>query len=475
VNDDRRVARNTIVLTAGKGLSDLGTFVFLVFFARRFGASAMGDYAFGMALGGMLTVLMGLGLNTLLERDVSRAGEKGPLYVGSLLPFQGAVGLLVVVGVVLLTRVWDLGAQGTTILFLITAYHILVRLTMVILAQFAAHQDLHYPAILDSGHKIVILVAGVVLAAVTGDPVATLAVYPAAGLLAFAAAVVLSSRAYGRPRFGRDVSLVKDLLSRSVSFFMIYLLLECYDRVGVVVLGAYCSKAVVGVYSVPDRLLTAVVGAVNMFETALFPAFCRLATGSPSEFGVLYHRAMRLMVILLIPAAAAVFAWSRDIVLLGFGDEYLDSTPILRVLSVSLLFVGLSTVVCSALVASNRETAVVKILLAVVACYGAASLLLIPRHGAMGLAAARLGSAVLMFLLPYAYMSRRYAWRKALHSLGPSLLSIGLAAAAAKVLAPAPLPVMIGGVVIVYVGAMIGFRGVTRDDVRYVRRLAWTK
>ncbi len=394
-----RIARNTAVLTAGRVAGDLATFVFVVFLARRFGAAVVGQYAFGMAFGAILAVLMGFGVDALLEREVSRAREKGPIYVGGLLPVQAVLGILVALVTVVLAQIIPLGAQGAAVLVLIAGYHILGRLTMTLLAQFAAHQDFHYSALLDSGHRILILVLGYWMANASSDPVVTLSAYPVSALIALGGAVLLSSRAYGKPRFTRDTALARKMFLRSLVFFLIHVLAVGYDRVGLLILGLLRGQSEVGVFSVPDRLLTAVVGVIAMLEAALFPAFCRLAAHDPSEFLSLHRRAVRFLVVALIPTTAVIWVWSREIIVLLFGIEYLESVQVLRILSLTLLFGGLGTVTCSALLATNQERALVKILAGVLAVYVALCVLLIPGQGPAGLAWARLVGATLLFVL----------------------------------------------------------------------------
>ncbi|MGR3319890.1 MAG: oligosaccharide flippase family protein, partial [Candidatus Anammoxibacter sp.] len=69
---ERKIIKNTAFLTTGKVLGDLCTFFFLVYFARFFGKDILGKYAFAMSIGGLLTVLISLGLNTLMVREVSK-------------------------------------------------------------------------------------------------------------------------------------------------------------------------------------------------------------------------------------------------------------------------------------------------------------------------------------------------------------------------------------------------------------------
>ena len=55
---EKRIFKNTLTLTLGKVFGDLATLMFLVYFARIFGISIFGQYAFAMSLGGFLSILV---------------------------------------------------------------------------------------------------------------------------------------------------------------------------------------------------------------------------------------------------------------------------------------------------------------------------------------------------------------------------------------------------------------------------------
>ena len=89
-----RIFKNTLALTVGKGFGDLATFFFLVYFARIFGISIFGQYIFAMSLGGFLSALVNLGLNTLAVREISKDKNNDAKYIGNMLATQCVLAIL---------------------------------------------------------------------------------------------------------------------------------------------------------------------------------------------------------------------------------------------------------------------------------------------------------------------------------------------------------------------------------------------
>ena len=90
----KRIFKNTLSLVVGKGFGDLATFLFLVYFARVFGISIFGQYAFAMSVGGFLSVLVNLGLNTLVIREISKDKNNDNKYIGNMLATQCVLAIL---------------------------------------------------------------------------------------------------------------------------------------------------------------------------------------------------------------------------------------------------------------------------------------------------------------------------------------------------------------------------------------------
>jgi len=400
------IAKNALFLSAGKGLGDLCTFIFLIYFARYFGADFVGKYGFSMSVGGFLTVLINLGLNALMVREVSKDKAKNATYAGNLLITQAVLAALIWLLIVLIAFVLNMNSDTKIILVLIGTYQVFYKLSVHFDAEFRAHEEMQYSAVLEMSHKMLILVLGLGSIHLWENPIMALAVYPISGVARFILGWVLSVSKYGWPHFEVDYPFIEEMVVKSMPFFFITLLGQFYDRLGIILLTLLQGESASGVYLPADRLLVSVGVGLSMLGTAIFPAMSRLSHKSGREFYKLYERSMRLIVTLALPAAALVFIVSEPIMVNLFGAGFVESVSVLKILSWGLLLAGVNIMMNSLIIVKNHEKVWVRMQLFVCLVYSAACLILIPLYSYMGLAYAKLMTQVLFAVMAYGYIRK---------------------------------------------------------------------
>ena len=131
IESGRKIARNTIYFTTGKILGDLSGFIFLVYFARVFGAGALGKYTFSMALAGLLSIFISMGMNTCMTREVSKNLQQEPRYISNILLTQAILAILVWGLIVTIALLFSADSETAMILVIIGLYQVLYKPTMV--------------------------------------------------------------------------------------------------------------------------------------------------------------------------------------------------------------------------------------------------------------------------------------------------------------------------------------------------------
>ncbi len=354
------IAKNTLFLIAGKGLGDLCTFVFLVYFARYFGKDFVGKYGFSMSVGGFLAVLINLGLNALMVREVSKDKTKDAIYAGNLLVTQAVLAAFIWFLIGWMALVLPMNGDTKIILVLIGTYQVFCKLSVHFDAEFRAHEEMQYSAVLETSHKVLILILGLGSIYLWKNPIRALAVYPISGVARFILGWVLSASRYGRPHFGVDVPFIKEAVVKSMPFFFITLLLQFYDRLGIVLLTLLQGESASGVYLPADRLLVSAGVGLSMLGTSIFPAMSRLSHQFGRELYKLYERSMRLTVTLTLPVAALLFLVSQPIMVSLFGTGFSESVSVFKILSWGLILAGVNVMMNSLIIVKNHEKVWVK-------------------------------------------------------------------------------------------------------------------
>ena len=464
----RTIFKNTVLLTAGKGLGDLCTFFFLIYFARVFGMDILGKYAFSMSVGGFLAIIVNLGLDTLMVREVSKDKALNHRYVANLLVTQGVLACIAWVLIGLTALSLDLSSDTKMIIVLVGTYHVFYKLTMLFRSEFKAHEEMQYSAFLEIYHKIVILILGVLAILIWRNPVITLAAYPFSAFTMFILGFLISVSRYGWPKARVEVAFIKHLLFKSSPFILLLVLSEFHSRIGIILLTLLKGEAAAGIYAAADRLLVTITAGVTTFGAAIFPVMSRLSVSSNRALLKFLDRAVRLMLVVVLPASTMLFISSEPVIITLYGDRYVDSVVVLSIRSWGLLFVGLNVVMSILLVATNQQKQWVKMQLGAVTVYGISCLLLIPQFGTLGLAYSKLGTGILLTFVTFYYVSTTMHKMNIFRMASGPVLSCGLTLVVYYIMADFSWWFSLPAVGIVLLAAMFLFRGVHFHDLVFV-------
>ena len=472
---ERSILKNTAFLTTGKVLGDLCTFFFLVYFARYFGKDILGKYAFAMSIGGLLTVLISLGLNTLMVREVSKDKSQNLKYLGNLLATQGIFVVLtwILIGVIILVS--NFSYDTKLIILLIGGYHVFYKFTMLFRAEFSAHEQMHYSAFLEIFHKIAILSLGIVSIIIWKNPIITLAVYPICAFSMFVLAFIISVTKYGWPDLKVDLVFIKNSLIKALPFFVIIILAQFYDRIGIILLTYIKGETAVGIFSPADWLLVTITSGVGMFSMSTFPVMSRLFEESRDELFKLYERIVRLMIVALLPLATIIFILSEQIILSTFGDKFIDSVSVLRILTWTLLFFGLNASLSNLVIVANHQNKLVKIRLFIYLGFFAINLILIPIFSFKGLAYAKLVTQAVLFVTTYLYIARTIHKINIIKIASGTVLSCLLTTLTFYLLSNINFWIGVFSAMIVCGSTMFIFKAIQLHDIQFARKMLGMK
>ncbi len=394
MNTARRVIANAFALVAGRVAGDVALLAFMLLYARSFGASALGQYAVAMSIAGVLSIATSLGLNTVLQRELSRAPHRSREITGTILLPQlvagtASAGLIVAASILF----FDPGATRQAI-WIMGAYHVLVRFSQFVAARFAGHEHMATWSALEAAHKLGILVIAWIGFQNSWQPVSVLLAYPVMGTALLASGWSVATSRYGAPALRIEARAWRPMLMLGLPLLAIQSVLELYDRIGVVLLESMRGVAETGLYSAADRPLTLFTAGLNLLAAAMLPAMSRLFVADRRQLASLYDLGSRLAFLLSLPIAGAI-ALEADLVTgLLFGPEFRTSAPVLAVLAWTLPFLGIRFIACTALVGADQHRFLFVMECVAAVTYSMAAWLLIPVAGGMALAACKLASVV---------------------------------------------------------------------------------
>ena len=127
--------------------------------------------------------------------------------------------------------------------------------------------------------------------------------------------------------------------------FISTIAINMYTTTNTFLLGLLTNNTLVGYYSIAEKIILAVNGLLNPISQALYPFISRTVKTDDKTRSIEFIRKITKIITLVgIVLSAGLFIFAKPIILLLFGQSYVNSVIILQIISIVPLAVSLSTV-----------------------------------------------------------------------------------------------------------------------------------
>jgi O-antigen/teichoic acid export membrane protein len=428
----RRYSANLAWLFSEHFLRILSGIFVGVWIARYLGPEAYGVLSYTLAFCAIFGIIAKLGLENILIRELVNTPEEAESYMASAFWLRLAISALMII--VILTAATLAGHGGRQLLYiLIIASGLLFNSTEIISYFFHARVLAKFVSIC----RIIQLVLSIVLRVAL--------ILAGADLLAFVAVILLEEMlmagflyvAYRghlrRPpalRFCLDKA--RYLLGQSWPLILSSFAVMIYMRIDQVMIRAMLDERQVGLYTAGIKIPEALYFIPMLLTGSLFPAILNARKISAK----LYHGRIQNLLLLgiwgTVLLALPLSIGAGPIIGLLFGEAYAAASPVLVIYAWNLVFLAMGVTAGKWLYAERLQTLHLLKTLGGLGANVALNLLLIPRHGIAGAAAASFVSQLIAYFFVFALFRRtRLIFRMQLNALLPPLLLLDRRPAAA--------------------------------------------
>ena len=456
----RRIFLNIRALGLARAATLLSGLVTTAWTARALGPDGFGVLGFGTSMLAYAALFVNLGLSTYAVREIARDRDKAADLADHVLTLRLLLAVLVGGLYALFVLQLDKPALVKTVL-LVQAVQLLGNALLLDFV-YQATERMGVIAVREIGTSLGNMVA--VLALVRGPD--DLAV--AAGITAISFVVNTTlmlarfSRDFRMPRPRVNFARWREILKISAPMAVSVFAWALFSHLDLVMLGFMAPQAEVGWYAAVTKLLVLALTAGNIILSAFMPQLAA-AYGDPEAM----RARMRdyAATILSIGALIAAGGFSLAPAILGtvFGPAYAPAADTLRLLMIAVAIVHLNLTLGNPLLVWNRQTGYMTAILIGGLTNAALNLILIPRYGIEGSAAATI-AAELTAMTGLAWQHRRavgqlylgIAARAALCGALAMGATLGMIHALPDLMATAhpPSTLLIGGSVLIAVYAL---------------------
>ena len=463
----RRLARNFAALSVAEVACRAASVAVTLTLAARLGAAGYGRIEFGFNVVCWLVLLVREGFDVVAAREIARH----PRLIRPLVDHVLGIRLIVASG--LLAALLVVGGstlRGPTERQILALYGLMLLTT-------ALGIDFVYRGLERMGLLAVSLVlrtsiyaVGVLLIVRDSTRLTWVPTLLIAGELCGIALVwTVYTRRYGLPRptlrLGR---FLRVFLARGRSVYLIQVSQAVMGTADLLIVGMLSGWRDVGRYSAPHRMVTAVLTFGLIFQQVVFPSLARSWRSTPEAGRKSLDALVRVLMVALVPLTIGALTLSRPLVGVLLRGDYEGSAVLLSLMIWRAPLLTLAFLYQTALIALNRESAGVRLLLA--GTLGSLPLVA-GAHWAFGLPGAASASILAGFLLAtagywrLAHEGRRPTWH---HHVARPLLAASAMVPVALVLARSHVFLGIAGGAIAYLTVLALIGGMRREDLRTI-------
>ncbi|MBM3204949.1 flippase [Candidatus Uhrbacteria bacterium] len=380
----RALALNTGVQIAGKIVSTIFGIVIVGLMTRYLGQKGFGAYSTANAYLQIFALLLDLGLNvTIVSMLGEHAGDEAyeRRAVSSIFTFRVLIGFIIFALAIPVAWLFPYDATIKLAIVALIGSFFFTSLNQIVIGVQQRHLKMHAMAISENIGRAVLLI-GLIIAIKLGWGLLPIVWIVSLGSLANFIINILVARRYAHFSWNIDPAFWWIALKRSWPIGLSIAFNLIYYKSDTLVLSLVRSQAEVGIYGAAYRVLDIVVTIPFMYAGVLLPILSGVwAAKNKERFAHLLGQSVHVMVLLIAPIVVGTFILGTRFMALIAGDDFASAGNVLKVLILAAGFIYVNTVFSHAIVALQKQRAMIPwyIVIAILALIG--YILYIPKYG----------------------------------------------------------------------------------------------
>ncbi|OGO21399.1 MAG: hypothetical protein A2144_00330 [Chloroflexi bacterium RBG_16_50_9] len=460
----RRIAKNTVFLYIANVITLL-IFLFLsILIARELGDVTLGKFSFAFSLSIISGIFISLGYDTLIIRDVARDWALAPKYLGNIISIKAILSLIVFGLMALIISLMHYPSDTTGAVLIFLAYAVITAFTVIFKVTFRAFERMEYEALSESTGRLITFFLGVAALFLGYGLLVIVGAFLIGSMCDLVISYFFCSRKFAKPKPEIDLDFWKKITKAAIPIGFLSLTSVIYIRTDTVMLSIMKGDAVVGWYTAAYNLILALNQMPFIFTTAVFPMMSRLFVSSTNSLRLTYEKMLNYLFIVGLPLALGTMLLSGRIILLFYGEQFIESIAALQIVSWNIVVFFLYFPLGMLLVSINKQnqmaiTGGICALLNIVL-----NLILIPPLSYIGAGIATLATQVILFGF-YFYFAAKQSYRLQLHKIAAKpIIASAVMAVFLYFNSQLNLAVLIIVGIVIYFTVFLLIKGFTRED-----------
>ena len=462
----RRLLSNTAVVVIGSALQRALAFGTTMLLARGLGTEEFGVYAFVGAYMLTLSFLADMGLERVMLREVARRPERSGEVLGTGFMLRGILSVLTAMLAIALAALLRFPVV-TWWCIVLAAVAMPLSVEALVRSFFQSRFEMHYTYLLTLPGSAAVLILAAVIIRLGGGLLLIFGALLASSLITLTLMLWVAL-----PRmqvvWRVDTRLVRYLWRESWELGLVTLLFLVTMRLDQLLLFWLRGPSELAQYVVAVKITEALNMIPESIMVTVFPLLAATEFSAPERFQRIYRLTVRYLIVVVLPLVMVLTLERDRIIRMLFGGGYASGTAALAILAWGMFFSYTGAIILGLMVVRSQQRVIGVVSLLSLMINLALNVLLIPRWGATGAAAANLVSNAVGFgvlcVVPQTSSIMEVCWKEAARPLA----AIAIAAALVGLL---PSEVRAVAAVTVYAAIVLLIGAVGRQDWALARAL----
>ena len=418
----RKILWNTVSQLIGKVfVAVIGVFVIKII-TNYLGKTGYGEYSTAYDFVALFIIISDLGLHTIGIREMSRDTANLKKIIGNILTVRIILALLVIfiAGVLAHFIPQYQNSHIPTAVWLVGGVVFLNLIAMTISSVLQVYLKMEYSSLASIIGRVINLAYMVFVVYAWNPTNRDIGFYQmiVAGIIGNGAILAVTwyhASKLSKIRLEFDFSFIKDMLAKALPYGIALILSAVLFQVGSIALSLFRTKAEVGIYGLPMRMMDAIAIIPLYFMNAVFPPLTRAINRRDGSHEKVIQYAFDFLVIGGLPIVLGAYVLSYPLISIVSSPEFLSnpvqqmfgSDKVLPILILGLLFSFVNSLFGYILIADNRQGKILLRNLIGVFVAVALNVIFVPRFGVKAAAYVNVVTGIYISVSSY-FIARHY-------------------------------------------------------------------
>ncbi len=393
--------KNSLLIFSGRASNALFVFLLAWVVSRQLGLAIFGMFSFLTTVVVSASCFSSLGLDVWMVREITKAPEKAKQYLSTIISLKVWTSLVTIILIFFIFQATTLSERTLNLLGILSISLIFNSISQTLWHYGDCFREFIYHSFLWAASNIIKSLTGISLVMFYQDLKMLIIGIVLAESLALMLSIYVVHKKYGK--FATQFQLLTgwNYLKQSTPIGLGVVFSVLYFRLDTIMLQLMTDTRTVGFYNAAYKLFELVVVLPHSLMIVLFPRLVEEFHNEKEKFKVSLKRALVVYIGVGGIIALAFFNFSFEIIDLMYGNDFLFSAEVLKILATAMALSFLIFLLSNVLIVSGQEKTNTWVLVGATLLNIFLNLIWIPPHGAIGAAWSTVFCEMLLVIVLY--------------------------------------------------------------------------